>query len=449
MKPIVAIIGRPNTGKSTLFNKIVKKRIAIVDPTPGVTRDRHYAQVKYNNKPFIIVDTGGFIPDCRENEGILSLMKEQVEIAIEEADSIIFLMDGKEGLNDYDIAISNMLREVSKKVFYVINKIDNKESKNNIYDFYRLGIDDFKTISAEHNIGIEDLLIEITKDFTEEKDIKLVEDKIHIAFIGKPNVGKSSLINRIIGYNRFIVDSAPGTTRDSIDTLFEFKGKHYILIDTAGIRRKSKVEDKVEKFSIIKSIQSIYKSDVVLIIIDSKEGISEQDKKIAGIAHEEGKGIIIVVNKWDLMEGTNSEDDKQKKYKENLYNELKYLQYAPVIFVSALTGKNVKQILKVAEDIFHYRNLRIPTHSLNKVLQDAVEKFSPPIIQNKRYNFYYITQIKSAPPTFIIFTNHSTKIHFAYERYLKNSLREAFIFEGNDIKLIFRCKSKKKHEFQN
>lgn len=438
MKPVVAIVGRPNVGKSTLFNRLTKTRDAIVHDMPGVTRDRNYGDVDWYGKLFTLIDTGGFEPVSEDK--ILVQMREQARLAMEEADCIIFLMDGKDGLTPSDEAVAEMLRRVKKPVFYVINKIDGESQEENAIDFYRLGIDSFYTVSAEHNRGIYDLMAQVVSSFPDlEKEEE--SDLVRISIIGRPNVGKSSLVNRLLGADRVVVSDVPGTTRDSVDSLLKVEGKKYLLIDTAGIRRKSKVSDRLEKYTIIKALSSIERSDVVIILIDAVEGVTEQDVKVAGYAHEKGKACIIAVNKWDLIEKDNSTIGK---YVEEIKRNLKYMDYAPIIFISALTGQRAVKVLKLAGEAAGVAAKRVSTAQLNQVIKEAEMKHHPPSYQGKFVKLYYSSQVSVSPPAFVIFTNHPEGIHFSYERYLENRIRTAFGFEGTPVRLLFKERSGRK-----
>lgn len=438
MKPIVAIVGRPNVGKSTLFNRLTRSRDAIVHNMPGVTRDRNYGDVNWYDKFFTVIDTGGFEPVSKDK--ILSQMREQTQLAIEEAQSIIFLMDGREGLTPADLAVSDILRQTKKPVYYAVNKVDGEKQEELGFDFYRLGIDHFHTISAEHNRGVNDLIDDVVHDFPEEPEDEDSET-IKIAIIGRPNVGKSSLVNKLLGENRLLVSDVPGTTRDSVDTLLEKNDKKYLLIDTAGIRRKSKVSERLEKYTIVKALGSIDRCNVVLLLIDASEGVTEQDVKVAGYAHEKGKGCIVIVNKWDLIEKDNSTIGK---YVEQVKEDLKYMNYAPMLFISALTGQRVQKILGLIDDVTEQCRMRVKTGELNRVIEEAARKHHPPSYQGKFVKIYFATQIASSPPTFIIFTNFPKGIHFSYERYLENKVREAFGFEGTPFRLLFKERAGRK-----
>jgi GTP-binding protein len=438
MKPIVAIVGRPNVGKSTLFNRLTRSRDAIVHNMPGVTRDRNYGDVDWYGKVFTLIDTGGFEPDS--DDIILSQMREQAQLAIEEADVILFLMDGREGLTPADEAVSDMLRKTKKPVHYVVNKIDGESHEEAGYDFYRLGIENLHTISAEHKRGIDDLMSDIVAEFPEAEDVQ-EEGLVRISIIGRPNVGKSSLVNRLLGEKRLLVSDVPGTTRDSVNTLLERDGKKYLLIDTAGIRRKSKVSERLEKYTIVKALCSIDRTDVVILVIDAQEGVTEQDEKVAGFAHEKGKGCVIVVNKWDLIE---KDDTTIGKYVDRIRIDLKYMSYAPIIFISALTGQRVVKVLNIVDEVVAQASKRVSTSELNRVIEEAARRHHPPSYQNKFVKLYFGTQIASNPPTFVVFTNHPEGIHFSYSRYIENKIRQAFGFEGTPFRLLFKERSGRK-----
>lgn len=437
MKPIIAIVGRPNVGKSTLFNRIVGRKKAIVENEPGVTRDRNYAEVKWDSNVFTLIDTGGFEPISKDR--IFIQMREQCQLAMEEADVILFVMDGKEGLLHSDKDITDILRKLEKPVFYIINKIDSKKQEERVFEFYNLGIESLYPISAEHGIGIDRLMNDVVKVLPKYNEEEEYDVLARIAVIGRPNVGKSSLINRILGYKRLIVDEIPGTTRDAIDTLFERNGKRYILIDTAGIRRKSRISLRLEKYSIVEAIRTIDRSDVALLMIDSKEGVTDQDCHLGGLIHERGKGCIILMNKWDLMEkGRHT----LAEYKSVIYSRLRHLSYAPILFISALTGERVDKVLDMVDRVVLEAKKRIATSTLNKFFQEWVRNHPPPLYKNRLVKLNYITQISTAPPTFSIFSNIPEGIHSTYERYLINKIREKFGFEGVPIRIKYRSKRK-------
>lgn len=438
MKPIVAIVGRPNVGKSTLFNKLVGDRVAIVDDQPGVTRDRLYRETEWSGTEFVLVDTGGLEP--RNNDFMMSKIKQQAEVAMNEADVILFVVDGKNGLNPLDEEIAYLLRKKSKPVILCINKIDNFQAQqDDIYDFWGLGFEHLIPISAEHKVNLGDMLDLITSTIDETVEEYEEVEGLKLAIIGRPNAGKSSLVNRLSGEERTIVSNIAGTTRDAIDTLIEFDGNKYILIDTAGIRRKSKVEEDLEYYSVLRAIKTIKRSDVCVWMIDGSEGLTEQDKRIAGIAFEEKKPIIIVINKWDTI--PNKKNDTMKKMREELYAELPFLSYAPIEFVSALTGQRTTKLLEHSEMIFAEYNKRVSTGLLNTVISDAVIMNKPPTRKGRVVKINYATQISTAPPRFILFCNYPELVHFSYSRYIENKLRESFGFEGTPIDIIFEHKN--------
>ena len=437
MKPIVAIVGRPNVGKSTLFNKLVGDRVAIVDDQPGVTRDRLYRETEWNGKEFVLVDTGGLEP--RNNDFMMSKIKQQAEVAMNEADVILFVVDGKSGVNPLDEEIAYILRKKNKPVVLCVNKIDNFLSQqDDVYDFWGLGFDHLIAISGEHKVNLGDML-DLVTDLVDKVEVPEEEEGLKLAIIGRPNAGKSSLVNRLAGEERTIVSNIAGTTRDAIDTLIEFDGNKYVLIDTAGIRRKSKVEESLEYYSVLRAIKTIKRADVCLWIIDGSEGLTEQYKRIAAIAYEEKKPIIIVINKWDTIE--NKKNDTMKKMRESLYAELPFLSYAPIEFVSALTGQRTTKLLEQAEMIFAEYNKRISTGLLNSVIKEAVIMNNPPTRKGRVVKINYATQISSAPPRFVLFCNYPELVHFSYSRYIENKLREAFGFEGSPIDIIFEKKN--------
>ena len=438
-KPIVAIIGKPNVGKSTFFNYLAGSRISIVEDTPGVTRDRIYADTNWRGRNFTLIDTGGIEPDSEDV--ILSQMREQANLAINMADVIIFLTDIKQGVTAADKEIALMLKKSGKPVVLVCNKADNYEKdKEAIYEFYNLGMGDPHPISATNAIGIGDVLDSIYENFPEKTDNEEDDDIIKVAIIGKPNVGKSSLINKILGENRTIVSNIAGTTRDAIDTYFENEEGKYILIDTAGIRKKSKVNERIEKFSVMRSLLAIERADVCLMMIDANEGVTDQDAKIAGEAHEAGKGIIIVVNKWDEYE---KDTGTLEKYKKDVYAKLSYLTYAPIIFISAKTGQRVHKLFSMINDVSKQNSMRVSTSVLNQVINEAIAIVQPPTDKGKRLKIFYGTQVATKPPTFVIFVNNKDLFHFSYERYLVNQIRKEFGLQGTPIRMIAREKTEK------
>ncbi|MDI6776928.1 MAG: ribosome biogenesis GTPase Der [Syntrophales bacterium] len=437
MKPVVTIIGRPNVGKSTLFNRFSGRNKAIVIDEPGATRDRNYADCTWNNKSFLLIDTGGFVPATAET--ILVQMREQANQAIEEADIIIFLMDGRNGLTPQDIEIAEILRRLEKPVFFVINKIDGPKQENLAYEFYRLGMEKIYTISALHGLGMGELMDDVSGHLPPAPADREEEDRIKIAVIGRPNVGKSSLVNKILGYERTIVNPIPGTTRDAIDTTFELKDRKYLLIDTAGIRRKSRVPHGLEKFSIIKAVRAVSRCDVALILIDAEEGITDQDVKIAGLAFERGTVCIFVVNKWDRVE---KDRDTAGKYVKEIRDKAKFLEFAPVIFVSALTGQRVLKLFDTVNTAYCQYRKRVNTPELNRKVREFLALNPPPRYQNRANSFSYVTQVSVKPPTFVFFVREPKAIHFSYERFLVNRIRETFGFEHVPLRIIFRKKHK-------
>jgi len=439
MKPVIAIVGRPNVGKSTLFNRIAGGKKAIVWDEPGVTRDRNYADVEWEESGFTLIDTGGFEPVSKDR--LFIQMREQCQLAMEEADVILFSMDGKEGLTPSDKEIANILRELNKPVFYVVNKIDGPKHEERALEFYGLGVETIYSISAEHGYGVKGLMDEVIKALPGSTETEWGRDVTKIAVVGRPNVGKSSLINRLLGYKRVLVDETPGTTRDAIDTLLERDGRRYVLVDTAGIRRKSRISLRLEKYSIVEALRTIDRSDVALLLLDSREGVTDQDARIGGFVHEKGKGCILAVNKWDLVE---KDSQTMVQYERDMRESLKYLPYAPILFISALTGQRVSKVLDVVDRVSDQTKKRILTSPLNKYFGKWVEKFPPPLYKNRSVKLNYITQVSTAPPTFVIYTNKPEGIHFSYERYLLNQMRETFGFEGVPVRLLFRKKGKEK-----
>ena len=437
-RPVVTIVGRPNVGKSTLFNRIAGKRISITEDTPGVTRDRIYAECEWLDNYFTLIDTGGIEPNTTDT--ILSQMKVQAEIAIDMADVILFMVDGKEGVTAADMEVAQLLRKSKKEIILVVNKMDKFVNDNNIFEFYNLGIGEPLAISSSEALGIGDLLDEIISKFDETMDLGDEDDSIKIAVIGKPNAGKSSIINRIIGENRVIVSDIPGTTRDAIDTKFERNGQKYTLIDTAGIRKKSKVSETVEKYSVLRAFTAVERADICILVIDADKGITDQDIRIAGYSHDNNKGMIIVINKWDLVEKDNN---TFKQFQEDVRKNFAYATYAPILTVSALTGQRVNKILDEVDEIFNYRNLRVSTGVLNDIITEAVLMNQPRTVKGKRLKIYYGTQVAVNPPKFLIFVNDSSMVHFSYERYLENKIRESFDYKGTPIVIEFRSKNEK------
>ncbi len=437
MKPIVAIVGRPNVGKSTLFNTLVGSNVAIVDDTPGVTRDRLYRDTEWSGSDFVLVDTGGLEP--RNNDLIMSKVKEQAEVAMNEADVILFVVDGKGGLNPLDEEIAYILRKKNKPVILCVNKIDNYfEQKDEIYDFWSLGFEHLVPISAAHKVNLGDMLDLVVEIIGELDIIEDEEDILKLAIIGKPNAGKSSLVNKLSGEERTIVSDIAGTTRDAIDTMISYKDNRYMIIDTAGIRRKSKIEESLEYYSVLRALKAIKRADVCILMLDAKEGLTEQDKRIAGIAAEEHKPIIIVMNKWDLVEKKNN---TMKEKKEEIYNELPFLFYAPIEFISALTGQRTTNILDLSDKIYEEYTKRISTGLLNNVLKDAIIMNMPPTRKGRVIKINYATQVSVAPPKFVLFCNYPELIHFSYARYIENKFRESFGFDGSPIVINFEKKN--------
>ncbi len=433
-KPIVAVVGRPNVGKSTLFNALAGSRISIVQDTPGVTRDRIYADVSWLNYNFTMIDTGGIEPDS--GDVILSQMREQAQIAIDTADVIIFLVDVRQGMQDADTKVADMLRRSKKPVVLAVNKVDNFEKMSlDVYEFYNLGMGEPYAISATSMLGIGDLLDEVVSHFPDRTGADEEDDRPKIAVVGKPNVGKSSLVNRLTGDNRVIVSDIAGTTRDAIDTPVRYHGREYVFIDTAGLRRKNKIKEEIERYSIIRAVTAVERADVVLLMIDGTEGVTEQDAKIAGIAHERGKGIIIVVNKWDAVE----KDDKTVyRQTEKIRQILSFLSYAEIMFISAKTGQRAQNVYDMIDMVIENNSMRIATGVLNEIVAEAVAMQQPPTDKGKRLRIYYVTQVSVKPPTFVIFVNDKELAHFSYVRYLENRIRDAFGFRGTSLKFIVR-----------
>ncbi len=433
-KPIVAVVGRPNVGKSTLFNALSGTNLAIVKDTPGITRDRLYADVTWLDKSFTLIDTGGIEPESKDI--ILSQMREQAQIAIDTADVIIFLTDVRQGLVDADNKVADMLRRSNKPVVLVVNKVDSFEKQMvDVYEFYNLGLGEPYPISSANMLGLGDMLDEVIKNFPVDTAEEEDDDRPRIAIVGKPNVGKSSIVNKLIGENRVIVSDIAGTTRDAIDTEVKHNGKEYIFIDTAGLRRKNKIKEELEKYMIVRTVSAVERADVVLLVIDAEEGVTEQDAKIAGIAHERGKGMIIVVNKWDLVE----KDDKTiYKYTNKVKEILSFMPYAEMIFISAKTGQRMPKLYDMIDTVIENHSLRIKTGVLNEIMTEAVALQQPPTDKGKRLKLYYITQASVKPPTFVIFVNDKEMMHFSYTRYIENKIREAFGFVGTPLKFIIR-----------
>ena len=428
-KPVVAIVGRPNVGKSTLFNALAGEMISIVKDTPGVTRDRIYADVSWLDKEFTLIDTGGIEPESKDV--ILSQMREQAQIAIDTADVIIFLTDVRQGLVDADSKVADMLRRSDKPVVLVVNKVDHFEKfMTDVYEFYNLGIGDPMPVSSASRLGIGDMLDEVVKYFPEGAGKEEDDDRPRVAIIGKPNVGKSSIINKLLGEQRVIVSDIAGTTRDAIDTDIVYNGKEYVFIDTAGLRRKSKIKEELERYSIIRAVSAVERADVVLMVIDAVEGVTEQDAKIAGIAHERGKGIIIVVNKWDAIE---KNDKTMREYENEVRRVLSFMPYAQIMYVSAQTGQRLVKLYDMIDMVIENQSMRVATGVLNEIMTEAVAMQQPPSDKGKRLKLYYITQVSVKPPTFVIFVNDKELMHFSYTRYLENKIRQAFGFKGTSL----------------
>lgn len=434
-RPIVAIVGRPNVGKSTLFNRISGKRIAITEDTPGVTRDRIYAEAEWLNKYFTLIDTGGIEPASEDI--ILIQMKRQAEVAIDTADIIIFLVDGKNGVTSADKDVAEMLRKSKKKIILACNKMDKFVNEDNIFEFYELGIGDPVSISSTEALGLGDMLDIVIENFPDESETEYNDEIIKVAVIGKPNVGKSSLINKILGQERVIVSDIPGTTRDAIDTHFKSKDHEFVFIDTAGIRKRKKIYDNIEKYSVVRSFAAVERADICLMIIDVNEGVTEQDTKIAGYAHENGKGIIVLVNKWDLIE---KDDKTYKTFIDDVRNKFPFMTYAPIFPISALTGQRVNKILDEILEINSFRNMRISTGVLNDVINEAVLMNQPRSVKGKRLKILYVSQVSVCPPKFVIFVNNKELMHFSYVRYLENKIRENFLFKGTPV--VFSLKNR-------
>ena len=439
MKPLIAIVGRPNVGKSMLFNKIIGRRLSIVEDTPGVTRDRLYAEAEWRNRKFDLVDTGGIEPSA--DSQILAFMRQQAEIAIQHATVILFVCDIKTGLTASDQEVANMLLRSQKPVVLAVNKMDQVGITNpDIYEFYNLGLGDPIAVSAVHGHGTGDLLDACMEYFPPEDEEEEEDDVIKVAVIGKPNVGKSSLVNRILGEQRVIVSDMAGTTRDAVDSYFENQKGKYLFIDTAGMRKKSKVDDRIEKFSVLRATMAIERADVCLILVDANEGVTEQDTKVAGLAHEAGKACIIVVNKWDAIE----KDDKTMDHmRQDIRRDLSYMTYAPIVFISALTGQRVDRLFDLINYVNDQASLRITTGMLNTVLADATARVQPPTDKGRRLKIYYMTQIGIKPPHFVCFCNDAKLFHFSYQRYLENQIRSTFGLEGTPVRLTIRQKSDK------
>ncbi|MPW26013.1 ribosome biogenesis GTPase Der [Alkalibaculum sp. M08DMB] len=437
-KPVVAVVGRPNVGKSTLFNKIAGSRISIVEDTPGVTRDRIFADCEWLGHKFSLIDTGGIEPFSKDI--ILSQMRRQAQLAIDTADVILLLVDGRVGMTPADLEVSNMIRKTKTPVLLVVNKIETKSLEKDIFEFYNLGLGDPIAISAEQALGLGDLLDEVIKSF-EKSEIDFEEDdRLKIAVLGKPNVGKSTLVNRLLGEERVIVSNIPGTTRDAIDSVFKYYGEEYVLIDTAGLRKKNKIYDDIEKYSIVRAVAAVERADVCLLLIDAETGITEQDAKIAGIAHNRGKAAIIVVNKWDTIDKDNT---TIKSFEKDIRSKLSFMSYAPILYISALDGQRVNKVMETVLQVSNEHAKRITTGLLNDIISEAILLNQPPSDKGRRLKIYYATQATIRPPTFILFVNTKDILHFSYVRYLENQIRNSFGFVGTPIKFLIREKSDK------
>lgn len=438
-RPIVAVVGRPNVGKSTLFNALAGERIAIVKDTPGITRDRIYADVTWLDQTFTLIDTGGIEPDSKDV--ILSQMREQAQIAIDTADVIIFLVDVRQGLVDADSKVAEMLRRSHKPVVLVVNKVDSFEKyMADVYEFYNLGIGDPHPISAANRLGLGDMLEEVTSHFDVNAGTEEEDERTRVAIVGKPNVGKSSLINKLLGENRLIVSDIAGTTRDAVDTEITYNGKEYIFIDTAGLRRKNKVKEDLEHYMIVRTVSAVERAEVVVLVIDAQEGVTEQDAKIAGIAHDRGKAVMIVVNKWDAVE----KDDKTiYRFTEKVRDTLAYMPYAEMLFVSAKTGQRLNNLFETIDTVSENHAMRVATGVLNEIMAEAVAMQQPPSDKGKRLRLYYITQVSVKPPTFVIFVNDKELMHFSYTRYIENQIRNTFGFRGTPLRFIIRERKEK------
>jgi GTP-binding protein len=442
-KPVVAIVGRPNVGKSTLFNRIIGRNLAIVEDMPGVTRDRNYAEATWRGKRFLLVDTGGFEPDTEDP--MFAKMREQTTLAIEEADFIIFLMDGRQGLLPSDIEVSHLLRASGKPVVYAVNKIDGERHEGFLPDFYRLGIDRLFPLSSQHGPGFSDFmdaLYDLLPGSILESEEQELAETPRIAVIGRPNVGKSSFVNALIGEDRMIVSPVAGTTRDAVDSLYRYYGRQYILVDTAGIRSRGRISQGVEKYSVMRAMKSLSRADVALVLIDAAEGITEQDERIVGAAHDAGKGIIIVLNKWDLVP---DKEAAYKRYMADVQQRLKFAAYAPVLTISAATRQRITKVFDEIDAVMEESRRRVPTAELNKVFERLIAHHEPPLYRGKRVKYFYITQVGIKPPTFIVFVNYPGGVHFSYLRYIENNLRMAFGFQGTPVRIFAKSRRDEPH----
>ncbi len=438
-KPIVAVVGRPNVGKSTLFNVLAGERISIVKDTPGITRDRIYADVTWLDRNFTLIDTGGIEPESKDI--ILSQMREQAQIAIDTADVIVFIVDVKQGLQDADSKVADMLRRAAKPVVLVVNKVDHFDKyRNDVYEFYNLGIGEPHPISASNQLGLGDMLDEVISHFKPATGAEEEDERPRIAIVGKPNVGKSSVINKLLGENRVIVSDIAGTTRDAVDTPVMYHGTEYVFIDTAGLRRKKNVKEELERYMVVRTVSAVERADVVVIVIDAVEGVTEQDAKIAGVAHESGKGVIVAVNKWDAVE----KDDKTiYQFEKKVRNVLSFMPYAEMIFISALTGQRLNKLFDLIDAVVENHAMRVQTGVLNEIMSEAVALQQPPSDKGKRLKLFYMTQVSVKPPTFVIFVNDKELMHFSYTRYIENKIREAFGFRGTPLRFIIRERGEK------
>jgi len=441
-KPIVAVVGRPNVGKSTLFNALAGERISIVQDTPGITRDRIYADATWLDKSFTLIDTGGIEPDSKDI--ILSQMRAQAEIAMETADVILFMVDVKQGLVDADAKVADMLRRSHKPVVLVVNKVDSFEKyMTDVYEFYNLGIGEPHPISSVNKLGIGDMLEEMVSHFPDTAEEEEEDERVKVAIVGKPNVGKSSLINKMLGEERLIVSEIAGTTRDAVDTELTYRGKEYVFIDTAGLRRKNKIKENLERYMIVRTVSAIERADIAVLVIDAVEGVTEQDAKIAGIAHERGKAVIIAVNKWDAVE----KDDKTiYRVTERIRNVLSYMPYAEILFISAVTGQRLPRLFETIDMVSENHAMRVSTGVLNEIMAEAVALQQPPSDKGKRLRLYYITQVSVKPPTFVVFVNNKELMHFSYTRYIENQIRKTFGFRGTPLKFIIRERNEKEQQ---
>lgn len=432
-KPVLAIVGRPNVGKSTLFNRIVGTRMAIVESEPGVTRDRMYGEAEWLNRPFVVIDTGGIETDTTDD--LLVQARQQAEIAMEEADTIVFVVDARQGVTPLDEEVAQILRQTNKPVILAVNKVDHLDLEAAVYEFYKFGFPQVIGISAEHGRNVGDLLDLVLGNFPDQVDEDYDEDTVKVAIIGRPNVGKSSIVNAILGKPRVIVSNIPGTTRDAIDTPFVWDGTNFVIIDTAGMRRRKKIELAVERYSVIRALRAVDRADVAVMVIDATEGVAEQDKKIVGYAHDQGKGIVLAVNKWDLVA---KDANTMREYEKDIRNELSFVAYAPLTFVSAKTGKRLTELLDIIRFVANQHSLRVTTGRLNEVLEEAVALTEPPSDKGVRLKIFYGHQAGVKPPVFLLYVNHPELFHFSYQRYIENKLRESFGFTGTPIRLIIK-----------